>query len=180
MGGEDAIGIVRHVIFPPPYDDAGATSLLWKCGITSCANNFIERSASGWLIMPKFTWSEADVVRCADPCRAFGNLGFEVLLGDEFDHLLVVRVILGSDARHPFRRRIDDGFEINVQRLTRDRRRLIAASRAEHVESQHHAAAAFVAGRAPSLTIDFDQLGHLRAGKRDAHEMMPEAAGVLE
>src|SRR6516165_4506955 len=124
--------------------------------------------------------SVADVVWRADPSRAFGDLGLEVLFGDEFDHLLIIRVVFGGDARHPFRGRIDDRFEINIQRLTRDRRRLFAALRAEHVEGQHDAAAAGMAGRAPSLTIDFDQLGHLRAGERDAHEMMPEPTGVLK
>jgi hypothetical protein len=37
---------------------AGATSLL---GMTFSANNFIERSASAWLIIPKFTCSEMTV-----------------------------------------------------------------------------------------------------------------------
>ena len=60
MGGENAIGVVRHVecfscrsLSRGRY--TGATCLLWNCGITSCANNCIDRSASAWPIIPKFT-----------------------------------------------------------------------------------------------------------------------------
>ena len=88
----------------------------------------------------------ADIVRRADPGRAFLHLRLERLLGDDLDRLLVVRVVARGHAGHPVRGGVDDRSQILVERLARDRGGLLAGLRAIHVERQHHLAAAGMAG----------------------------------
>ncbi len=122
----------------------------------------------------------ADIVRRPDPGRAFLDLRLERLLGDDLDRFLVVGIILGRDAGHPFRRGLDDGPQVDVQGLACDRSRLLPAFGAEHVKREHHAAAARMARRHPGVAVHLDELGHLRAAERDPHQMVPQTPRVLE
>ena len=165
-------------------------------GITSRANRRIDAFASARPIIPKFTCSEAEfeagnlafvirdgvanVVRRTDPGRAFFHLQLERLLGDDLDRLLVIRIVARGNTRHPFGGRLHDRLEILVERLARDGCGLFAAGRAIHVEGEHDLAASGMAGLFPGRAVALDQVRHVRPGERNAHEMMPEPAGVLE
>ena len=71
-------------------------------------------------------------------------------------------------------------LQIDVERLARDRRGLLAGLGAEHVERQHHPALAGMPRGPPGVAIDLHQLRHLRAGQRNAHQVMALPSGVLE
>jgi hypothetical protein len=48
------------------------------------------------------------------------------------------------------------------------------------MKSQHHATTAWMAGRAPGVTIHPNELSHLGTPEWYAHEIVPQATGILE
>src|SRR5580704_4075411 len=119
-----------------------------------------------------------DLVGRADPGATRLDLALQRRILHAADRNVVAFVVLGRRALGPFAGGLIERDKIILELAARDLARELCVRVAEHMERDHHFAVAGMAGVAPGLAVDRDQI--LQRADRNRHQRVAGAAGELE